>query len=69
MGQPERPELVSARGLPQRNLATEQGRAALLHAVAHIEFNAVNLAWDAAYRFRGMPRAYYDDWVRVAAEE
>jgi len=41
----------------------------MLHAIAHIEFNAINLAWDAVQRFRNMPRAYYDDWVRVADEE
>jgi uncharacterized ferritin-like protein (DUF455 family) len=46
-----------------------EGLAALIHAIAHIEFSAINLAWDAVYRFRGMPRDYYDDWVRVAAEE
>ncbi len=41
----------------------------MLHAVAHIEFNAINLAWDAVYRFDDMPRAYYDDWVRIADDE
>jgi uncharacterized ferritin-like protein (DUF455 family) len=46
-----------------------QGRAALLHALAHIEYNAINLAWDAVYRFRNMPADYYADWVRVATEE
>jgi uncharacterized ferritin-like protein (DUF455 family) len=45
------------------------GRAALIHAVTHIEFNAINLAWDAVQRFRDLPRAFYDDWVQVAAEE
>jgi uncharacterized ferritin-like protein (DUF455 family) len=40
-----------------------------VHAVAHIEFNAINLAWDAVYRFRGMPREFYSDWVSVAADE
>ena len=69
VGQPERPKLVHPRRLSRRTLATEEGRAALLHAVAHIEFNAINLAWDAVYRFRGMPRDYYQDWIRVAAEE
>jgi uncharacterized ferritin-like protein (DUF455 family) len=69
VGRPQRPELVHPRRLPRRSLATEEGRLALLHAVAHIEFNAINLALDAVYRFRGMPPAYYEDWVRVAAEE
>jgi uncharacterized ferritin-like protein (DUF455 family) len=68
-GRPQRPRLVPPRALPRRGLGTALGRAALIHAIAHIEFNAINLAWDAVYRFRGMPRAYYDDWTRVAAEE
>jgi len=68
-GRPERPRLVSPRELPHRRLHTESGRAALIHAVAHIEFNAINLALDAVYRFRGMPESYYDDWLRVAFEE
>jgi uncharacterized ferritin-like protein (DUF455 family) len=46
-----------------------EGRAALAHAVAHIEFNAINLALDAAYRFRGLPDGYYGDWLSVAADE
>jgi uncharacterized ferritin-like protein (DUF455 family) len=61
--------LISSRGLPQRGLGSAQGRAALVHAVAHIEFNAINLAWDAVYRFRGMPDAYYRDWASCAADE
>ncbi len=68
-GRPPRPCLVSPRALPPRGLGTSEGRLALLHAVAHIEFNAINLAWDAVYRFRGMPRDYYRDWVGVAADE
>jgi len=68
-GRPERPQLVSPRQLPRRSLHTPEGHAALIHAIAHIEFNAINLAWDAVYRFRDMPRAFYDDWVRVADEE
>jgi uncharacterized ferritin-like protein (DUF455 family) len=66
---PERPSLVHPRELPRRSIATAEGRLALLHAVAHIEFNAINLAWDAVYRFRGLPEAYYRDWARVAKEE
>ncbi|HZY16718.1 MAG TPA: ferritin-like domain-containing protein, partial [Ramlibacter sp.] len=46
-----------------------QGLAALLHAIAHIEFNAINLALDAAWRFEGLPAAFHHDWLRVAAEE
>ncbi len=68
-GRPVRPRLVAPRQLAQRGLGSGEGRAALVHAVAHIEFNAINLAWDAVYRFRGMPQAYYRDWVQVAADE
>lgn len=68
-GRPERPVLVSPREVPQRGLGSVEGRAAFLHAIAHIEFNAINLAWDAVYRFRGMPRAFYADWVGVADDE
>lgn len=68
-GRPVRPRLVSARQVPQRGLGTPEGRAALVHAVAHIEFNAINLAWDAVYRFRGMPDDYYRDWASCAHDE
>jgi uncharacterized ferritin-like protein (DUF455 family) len=68
-GRPARPLLVSPAHVPRRSLHTPQGRAALLHAVAHIEFNAINLALDAIWRFAGMPADYYRDWARVAAEE
>ena len=68
-GRPERPELVHPRDLPRRSLGSDEGRAALIHAIAHIEFNAINLALDHAYRFRGMPEDYYGDWLRIAAEE
>ena len=68
-GCPARPELRSHLDVPKRSPFTPQGLAALLHAVTHIEFNAINLALDAAWRFDGMPRAYYLDWLRVAAEE
>lgn len=68
-GRPETPHLVSPRALPRRSLGTAQGHAALIHSIVHIEFNAINLAWDAVYRFRDLPRAYFDDWVRVADEE
>jgi uncharacterized ferritin-like protein (DUF455 family) len=68
-GRPARPLLVSPRDVARRSLGSAEGRAALLHAVAHIEFNAVNLAWDAVYRFRDLPRGWADDWVGVAADE
>ncbi len=68
-GRPARPELRAHLDVPKRSPFTPQGLAALLHAVAHIEFNAINLALDAVWRFAGMPPAYYLDWLRVAAEE
>jgi uncharacterized ferritin-like protein (DUF455 family) len=68
-GRPARPALIRPRDLPQRKPVTLEGRAILFHALTHIEFNAINLGLDAAYRFRGMPREFYDDWLRVADEE
>jgi uncharacterized ferritin-like protein (DUF455 family) len=68
-GRPERPELIHPAKVPRRSPFKPEGMAALLHAIAHIEFNAINLALDAAWRFDGMPREFYLDWVRVAAEE
>lgn len=68
-GRTERPVLVAPAALTRRSAFTTEGRAALLHAVAHIELNAINLALDAVWRFAGMPTAYYRDWLRVAAEE
>lgn len=66
---PARLVLVSPLRVPRRKLSTAAGLQAFLHAIAHIEFNAINLAWDCVARFGGLPTAYYDDWVRVAAEE
>jgi uncharacterized ferritin-like protein (DUF455 family) len=68
-GRPARPLLVHPRDVPRRRLGTPAGRAALLHAIAHIEFNAINLALDASCRFRDMPAAFHRDWLGVAAEE
>ena len=68
-GRPPAPRLVHPRDLPKRGLGSNEGRAAFIHAVAHIEFNAIDLAWDAVYRFRGMPAAYYADWVSIANDE
>ncbi len=68
-GRPSRPLLVSAKDVPQRAVGTAQGHAGLLHALTHIEFNAINLALDACWRFAGLPDAYYRDWLQVAAEE
>jgi uncharacterized ferritin-like protein (DUF455 family) len=68
-GHPERPALRSHTEVARRSPATPEGRTVLLHAIAHIEFNAINLALDALWRFDGMPRQFYLDWLRVAAEE
>ena len=68
-GCPQKPELRSHLDVAKRSPFTAEGLAALLHAVAHIEFNAINLALDAIWRFSGMPRDYYTDWLTVAAEE
>ena len=68
-GRPPRPRLVLPRDLPRRGFGSDEGRAAFIHAVAHIEFNAIDLAWDAVYRFRGMPSTFYADWVSVARDE
>ena len=68
-GRPARPELVAPQAAPKRSLSKPEGRAALIHSITHIEFNAINLALDAAYRFRGLPREFYGDWLQVAAEE
>jgi len=68
-GRPAHPQLVAPRDVPKRRLHTTAGRAALLHAIAHIEFNAINLAWDVVYRFRDLPRDFYADWIKVGAEE
>jgi uncharacterized ferritin-like protein (DUF455 family) len=68
-GRPGRPLLVHPARVPRRSPARPEGLAALLHAIAHIEFNAINLALDAAWRFEGMPLQFHVDWLRVAAEE
>lgn len=68
-GRPARPELVEPARVPRRGLGTPEGRVALIHAVAHIEFNAINLALDAALRFAGQPDQFCWDWLSVAADE
>ncbi|WP_024537397.1 ferritin-like domain-containing protein [Comamonas badia] len=68
-GHPARPPLLAPTQVQRRSPATSEGRAVLIHAIAHIEFNAINLALDAIWRFPGMPESYYRDWLRVAAEE
>jgi len=69
VGRPEKPKLVPPREVSKRSINTEEGRVILCHALAHIEFNAINLALDAAYRFTDMPEQYYTDWLKVASEE
>src|SRR5688500_4001464 len=68
-GRPDRPLRVAATAVEKRSPFTPEGRAALVHSICHIEFNAINLALDAAWRFDDMPEAYYRDWLRVADEE
>jgi uncharacterized ferritin-like protein (DUF455 family) len=68
-GRPQQPALIRPMEVPHRSPFTPEGLAALLHAVAHIEFNAINLALDAAWRFADMPEDFYRDWLRVADEE
>ena len=69
VGRPSKPVLVSPQSLPKRGIGSKQGKYSLLHAIAHIEFNAINLAWDAIYRFQDMPEEYYWDWLKIAGEE
>jgi uncharacterized ferritin-like protein (DUF455 family) len=66
---PSRPELRLPREMPKRKLNRADGVAAMFHALAHIEFMAIYLAWDVIYRFRGLPAAFYGDWLKVADEE
>lgn len=68
-GRPVKPELVLPKLVPKRRMDTPEGRAGLLHSLAHIEFNAMNLALDAIWRFPDMPKEYYEDWLKVAKEE
>jgi uncharacterized ferritin-like protein (DUF455 family) len=68
-GRPSKPELIPPLQVPKRRMDTVEGRASLLHSLAHIEFNAINLALDAIWRFPNMPQQYYEDWLKVAKEE
>ena len=68
-GRPQRPELIPPLQVPKRRMDTVEGRASLLHSLAHIEYNAINLALDAIWRFADMPKQYYEDWLKVAKEE
>ena len=68
-GRPDQPTLVSPQKMPRRSMNSQAGRNALIHAVTHIEFNAINLAWDAVYRFADMPKDFYSDWISVGLDE
>jgi len=68
-GRPPRPVLVPPAELKQRSVATKEGRAALIHALSHIELNAVDLALDLVWRFEGLPVTFYAEWVSVARDE
>ena len=67
-GSPLKPKLVSFTGTPKRD-KSDLGMIKNIHAICHIEFNAINLALDAIYRFQDMPHQYYLDWIKVATEE
>lgn len=66
---PEKPILQAPRYMPKRNLTSQDGVIAFFHAIAHVEFMAIYLAWDLIYRFRGLPEQFYQDWLCVADEE
>jgi uncharacterized ferritin-like protein (DUF455 family) len=68
-GRPARPALVPHTQLKQRSVRSVEGRAALIHALVHIELNAIDLALDVVWRFAGLPAAFYRDWTSVAREE
>ncbi|MBA4783039.1 MAG: ferritin-like domain-containing protein [Rhizobiales bacterium] len=70
-GRPEKPELLAPRAMPKRSITGEKGRLALVHSLAHIELNAIDLAWDLVARCARlpMPRAFFDNWVQVGLEE
>ncbi len=66
---PAKPVLLAPREMPNRSFATQDGVTAFFHAIAHVEFMAISLAWDLLYRFRGLPVQFYQDWLAVADEE
>lgn len=69
VGFPDKPLCVSPRDLPRRRLGSEAGKRSFIHAIAHIEFNAIKLALDIAYRYRNLPEQFYIDWLYVANDE
>ena len=66
---PDKPVLLPPRDMPKRKIGSLEGVAAFFHAIAHVEFVAIYLAWDLLYRFRGLPEQFYQDWLKVADEE
>lgn len=70
-GRPAKPKLLAPRDMPRRSPKGERGRFALLHSLAHIELNAVDMTWDLVARFadQQMPRTFFDNWVQVGLEE
>ena len=68
-GRPDKPKLIAHTLLKPKPLSTAEGRALLVHSIAHIELNAIDLALDAVWRFAAMPDDFYTDWVRIAQEE
>jgi uncharacterized ferritin-like protein (DUF455 family) len=66
---PAKPILQAPRHMPKRHLTSQEGVVAFFHAIAHVEFMAIYLAWDLLYRFRGLPKQFYQDWLCVADEE
>ncbi len=66
---PAKPVLQAPRHMPKRNFTSVDGVIAFFHAIAHVEFMAIYLAWDLLYRFRGLPRQFYQDWLIIADEE
>ncbi|MEM8797077.1 MAG: ferritin-like domain-containing protein [Pseudomonadota bacterium] len=70
-GRPDKPDLLPPRAMPKRSIAGERGRLALVHSLAHIELNAIDLAWDLVARTARLPlpRLFFDNWVQVGLEE
>ena len=68
-GLPKKVKLVAPRQVKRRGIQSQEGRNHLMHSIAHIEFNAINLALDAAYRFRNQPTEFYQDWISIACDE
>jgi len=68
-GLPKNVQLVAPRQVKRRGIQSQEGRNHLMHSIAHIEFNAINLALDAAYRFRNQPIEFYQDWISIANDE